>query len=352
MNQPLLSVIVPCYHVEKYMDKCISSIVGQTYTNLEILLVDDGSTDQTGALCDLWQEKDQRIRVIHKQNEGVSYARKAGVENATAEYITFVDADDWIDRKMYADMMTALLSTHSDIAHCDFCIVHEDGRIKHRDHVRDDTIKTIGRIEGVIMILENHKWRTSLFTKIFRKKLFDHVEFPKGRICGEDMIIHDLFHRASQTVFLDCAYYYYFQRTGSVTKVGNIQTEAKKTNDFFEAYQERYFFVKQHPEYDSALPHVVYVFINVGIHLLNFIMVYPHFFARDYFLKVSEQIRTVSLSREVTLRRGIKFKLYVLKFNQNLYKFLMLLYIRLVHITNWLKITNRITCSFFWNDKC
>ena len=90
MNQPLLTIIVPCYNVEKYIDKCVSSIATQTYSNLEILLINDGSTDQTGAICDKWQTKDERIRVIHKQNEGVSYARKTGVENATAEYVTFV----------------------------------------------------------------------------------------------------------------------------------------------------------------------------------------------------------------------------------------------------------------------
>ena len=188
MNYPLLSVVVPCYNVEKYLDKCIVSIVEQTYPNLEILLIDDGSPDNSGAICDTWQERDSRIRVIHKQNEGSSYARKTGVEIATAEYITFVDSDDWIDRNMYSDMMTALLSTNSDIVQCDFCIVHEDGRIEHRVQERNTTVETMGRVEGVIMILEDHDWRTSMFTKIFKKKLFEHVEFPKGRAYGEDMI--------------------------------------------------------------------------------------------------------------------------------------------------------------------
>ena len=104
-NQPLLTVIVPCYNVEKYVDKSVASVVGQTYNNLEILLINDGSTDQTRERCDEWQKKDQRIRVINKQNEGLSYVRKTGIENATAEYVTFVDVDDWISLDMYADMM-------------------------------------------------------------------------------------------------------------------------------------------------------------------------------------------------------------------------------------------------------
>ena len=105
MSSPLLSVIVPCYNVEKYLDKCIASIGAQTYANLEIILIDDGSADRTGELCDVWQARDPRIKVIHKQNEGSSYARKTGVENATAEYFAFVDSDDWIDPYMYSDMI-------------------------------------------------------------------------------------------------------------------------------------------------------------------------------------------------------------------------------------------------------
>ena len=149
-NQPLLTVIVPCYNVEKYMDKCISSIVNQTYANLEIILIDDGSADSTGMICDAWQGKDQRIRVIHKQNEGLSYARKTGVENMTAEYVAFVDSDDWIDADMFTDMMTAMISTNSDIAQCDYCKVFEDGRIEdHSDENTSDTYEVAGRKEGV-----------------------------------------------------------------------------------------------------------------------------------------------------------------------------------------------------------
>ena len=111
MDQPFLSVIVPCYNVETYINRCVSSIVSQTYINLKILLINDGSTDGTGTICDVWQEKDQRIRVIHKQNEGSSYARKTGIEQTTTEYVTFVDADDWIDKNMYASMMSALLTS-------------------------------------------------------------------------------------------------------------------------------------------------------------------------------------------------------------------------------------------------
>ena len=209
MDQPLLSVIVPYYNVENYIDKCISSIAGQIYSNLEILLINDGSTDNTAMLCDAWQKKDERIKVIHQQNEGASTTRKNGVKLALGDYITFVDADDWIDKNMYADLMSALLATNSDIAHCDFCIVYEDGRMEHRVQERKTAHKIMDRTEGVIMVISDRKWRSALFCKVYKKKLFDIVEFPRGRVYGEDMIIHEIFHQASQTVFIDREYYFY-----------------------------------------------------------------------------------------------------------------------------------------------
>lgn len=344
MNQPLLTVIVPCYNVEKYADKCIASIVGQTYTDLEILLIDDGSTDNSGKICDAWQAKDSRIRVIHKQNEGLPYARKTGVENATAEYLTFVDADDWIDRNMYSDMMFALLSTSSDIAYCDLCKVYEDGHMEHRVYERCAAIQTMGRIEGVIMILKDHGRQTSLGTKIFKKKLFEHIEFPKGRVYGEDMIIHDLFHYASKSVFIDKEYYYYFQRRDSISnRQGDIWKEMKNLGDFSNAYYERYSFVNRHPEYHSVLPQVKRTTICMGINLLRNMIVFPQYFTNEYFTTKAKQLSSISLTKKDRLRRSVKSELYVLKISPKCYQLMRWLYVRVIVVTNKLKLTNRPT---------
>ena len=339
-NQPLLSVIVPCYNVEQYADKCISSIVGQTYSNLEIILVNDGSIDQTGAICDAWLTKDARIRIIHKQNEGVSYARKTGLDHATAGFVAFVDADDWIDVNMYADMMYTLLSTNSDIVHCNACFVYEDGRIEPQVEKQNFAFKTMGRVESILMILTEHH-RTSLNTKIFKKELFDHVSFPKGRICGEDMIVHDLFHRASQTVFLNEAYYFYLQRTGSATKSLNIQKETKAIQHFFEAYLERYHFTKQHLEYHDALPYIERMVLGFGNRLLNAIILYPQFYAPDFFYTVSNQLYAVFMVRKVSVRRSVQLKYYVLKHYPKSYMILRKIYLSIINMTNSLKITNK-----------
>ena len=343
MFQSLLSVIVPCYNVEKYVDKCISSIVEQTYPNLEIILVDDGSTDNTRMLCDAWQERDSRIRVIHKQNEGSSYARKTGVENATAEYITFVDSDDWIDKNMYSDMMTALLSTNSDIVQCDFCIVHEDGQIEHRVQERNKTVKTMGRVEGVIMVLEDHKWRTSMFTKIFKKKLFKHIEFPKGRAYGEDMIVHNLFHYASKTAFLDKEYYFYLYRSDSVSnRQGDIKKAMKNLSDLSDAYYECYSFVNRYSEYHSVLPQVKFMTICLGISLLGNMINYSQYFSDDCFKAKANQMSSIPIFQGYHLLSfSVKIQLLVFKLNPKLYRILRLFYVRIIHVTDKLKITDK-----------
>ena len=348
-NQPLITVIVPCYNVVTYLDKCISSIVGQTYSNLEILLVNDGSTDETWKVCDAWQEKDNRIKVIHKQNEGASYARKTGIEHATANYVTFVDADDWIDKNMYADMLAALLTTQSDIVHCDFCIVYEDGSTEHRVQERDAIPKILGRIDGVIMVLEDHKWRTHLGCKIYKKTLFKHIEFPKGRIIGEDIIIHDLFHLASQTVFLNKEYYFYLVRSDSVSCQKDIRKKMKNLSDFSDAYYERYTFVMRYPEYHNALPHVKKTTKTMIMRLLRNMIVLPQYFNNEQFNVKAKQLCSIPFSQEDNLRRSDKIDLYLLRISPKLFRFLRTLFFKIIHTTNRLKITDKRIVYFINN---
>jgi len=224
-EHPLLSVIVACYNLEQYVDRCVSSIVAQTYQNLEIILIDDGSSDQTGKLCDAWQDKDHRIRVIHQPNEGPSMARKNGIENASSDYITFVDADDWIDKNMYTDMMKALLSTNSDIAQCGYRKVYEDNC--SAEFAMPSPYEVVNRQESVLLILEDIKWKSFMWNKIFKKHLFDNVVFLKGLDLAEDFICQYLFHNASQSVYLSNEYYFYYQREESLLKPANINMKIK-----------------------------------------------------------------------------------------------------------------------------
>ncbi|KAA6303727.1 MAG: putative glycosyltransferase EpsJ [Candidatus Ordinivivax streblomastigis] len=319
------------------MDKCVLSIVNQTYSNLEILLIDDGSTDETGTLCDTWKNKDERIRVIHKQNEGSSYARKTGVENATGQYITFVDSDDWIDIGMYANMMTALLNTDSDIAQCGVCGAFEDGRIKHRtSEQKNGTFEIVGHIEGVLLLLEDKHWQSYMWNKIYKKKLFDTIEFPKGRGLDEDLTIaHHLFHDAAQSVYLPDEYYFYYHRSNSICNANTTVSQMKNCYDRINARYERYLFVAQHPEYHAMLVHVKNIVFSVGIAGLRNMVIYPQYFPDNYFNEYSKLLNAIAFSY-----RGIdpnlisplkRIELCILRISPKLYK-LVISFTKKLHV--------------------
>lgn len=320
MNQPLLTVIVLCYNVEKYMDKCILSIAGQKYTNLEILLVVDDCPDNTEKICYEWQNRDKRIRVIHGQNEGCAYAYKTGVENATAEYVTFVDADDWIDENMYSNMMNALLSTRSDIAQCGVCDAYEDGRIQHRaSELIDGSFEIVDRIKGVLLIIEDKKWRSYLCNKIFRKNLFNHVEFPKGRGLSEDTtIMHVLFHHASKTVHFQDEYYFYLQRSGSMCNPNNIASTMKNRYDTFNAFYERYCFVEQYSEYHPCLVFAKNNVFGRGMRALRDSIIYPQYFPANYSDLLVKQLQTICFKR-----KDIVKEFYIPKMRIQIFVFLL-----------------------------
>lgn len=158
MEEGKISVIVPIYKVENYLNRCVESIRKQTYRNLEIILVDDGSPDACGEMCDRYAQEDSRIRVIHKENGGLSDARNAGIEVATGEYIAFVDSDDWIDDKMYEVLYSTLLKYNADIAECSY-------RNLYADCIVEETNCTGNVVEEIIFLL----WRQCLIGDILNQ---------------------------------------------------------------------------------------------------------------------------------------------------------------------------------------
>lgn len=171
-----VSVIVPVYKVEKYLDRCVESIVNQTYKNLEIILVDDGSPDNCPQLCDSWAEKDSRIKVIHKENGGVSSARNAGIDAASGEYIGFVDSDDYLDSKMYEELVTQLESSASDISCC----------LLKTAAVSDGAGKTETFDQNSFLNYMFKKGDYSVCNKLFSKNLIRDIRFSSEILIGED----------------------------------------------------------------------------------------------------------------------------------------------------------------------
>ena len=148
---PLISVIVPIYNVEKYLDRCVDSIINQTYKNLEIILVDDGSPDNCPQMCDDYAKKDSRIKVVHKENGGLSDARNVGMEVATGEYVSFIDSDDYISLDFYETLLETIVDNDSDIVECGVVKFYEDNSFdKYSDDLKVTNYDTVDGLEGLI----------------------------------------------------------------------------------------------------------------------------------------------------------------------------------------------------------
>lgn len=238
MREPLISVIVPIYHVEKYLSRCIDSIIDQTYQNLEIILVDDGSNDGCPAICDEYAQKDNRIVVIHKENGGVSDARNKGVDASKGEYIGFVDPDDYIHRDMYRILMDTILKNSADACICSYKYVY-DGRPKEEDVTFENDIHTdikSGKSIQYFYYSSDKKLELTVpWNKLYKKELFRGYRYPLGRIFEDEATTFKFLYRCEKVCLIDIPLYYYLQRNDSIIGVMNGQRDSKVV----EAYLER-----------------------------------------------------------------------------------------------------------------
>ena len=210
---PMISVIVPVYNVSKYLDRCMQSLVDQTYRNLEIILVDDGSTDNSGVLCDLWAEKDSRIRVIHRKNNGLSQARNTGLDAATGEYITFVDSDDILSPHL-CQVLYNSMGGSADISICDAEHIFEDK--PYAFSVTDRQVIMTAQ-EAIHQLWYQKSFLPSAWGKLYRRELFEDNQFTVGRIFEDIDIMHELFFDAKRIVYNRSRLYGYVHRAGSIT---------------------------------------------------------------------------------------------------------------------------------------
>lgn len=210
----MISIIVPVYNVEKYLNRCVDSIINQTYKNLEIILVDDGSTDNSGLLCDILRKSDARIKVIHKENGGLSSARNAGIAIAAGEYIGFVDSDDWIDIDMYECLISAIEETKSEVAVTGICRIYDNGYFKNQ-YTKKHTEVYRG-IEIVAEYLKQNSFSTAACDKLYRRELFSNRSFPEGKLYEDAPVIYDILKNINKIVCIGKPQYKYFQRADSI----------------------------------------------------------------------------------------------------------------------------------------
>lgn len=244
MTNNLISVIVPVYNVEKYLERCIESIVNQTYQNLEIILVDDGSTDNSPLICDEWSQKDSRIKVIHKENGGLSSARNAGLDCFEGDFLLFIDSDDEIVENAVELLYRAVNENSCDMAVGRYALVENDAEVK--SDYTDSTVfysedeywtkyyelyfskKTSAVMLYVSMIIS--------CCKLIKREVFRDLKFDLNRIHEDEFIIHKIVKRCDKIAFLDTKLYLYYQNSGSITKKPNAQSAI----DVIDAHRFRY----------------------------------------------------------------------------------------------------------------
>ena len=213
--EPLISVIVPVYNVEDYLDQCMESIVGQTYPHLEILMVDDGSTDNSGALCDQWAERDQRIRVIHQENGGLSAARNTALDAMSGELVIMVDSDDVLHPDAVSILLQAIQAHHADVAIGSFVVF--DGKDANWPTITSEkTVRHYDSQAALKAIFYQDKLTNSSCWRLFKASLFDDVRYPVGKYYEDLAIVYPLYKKCHLVVGIDDAVYGYRQRNDSI----------------------------------------------------------------------------------------------------------------------------------------
>lgn len=237
METDLISVIIPVYNVQKYLDKCVKSIVNQTYKNLEIILVDDGSTDSSGQLCDTWATIDSRIVVIHKPNGGLSDARNVGIEISHGKFYSFVDSDDFLENSSIEVMYTTMIENNCQIAVCNMLRVYKNGDI-NIFYKPSDEIKILKGQERFETLKQ-----PSVCNKLFLSSLFNDVKFPKGKYYEDTFVYHVLAYNSEKIALTGYDGYYYFYRDNSILGQFNF---TDRYFDMAEAIYNRMIFLMEH----------------------------------------------------------------------------------------------------------
>lgn len=262
-----ISVIVPVYNVEKYLEKCLESIVHQTYKNLEIILIDDGSTDSSGKICDEFALRDERFVVVHNKNGGVSVARNEGLKRVTGEYIMFVDSDDYVESDIAEVLMNLIRQYDADISMCSFKYADTDGNTQNQTDITTtegcisgdefwDRFYSGGRTIGV-----------TLWAKLYKSSLWQDIHFPDGKLHEDEFVTHSLVKNCKRIAVTKKPLYYYVQREGSI-----MNTQFMTQNfDAAEGILARCRYFYEQNEFDNASKSLTMAMYNMirGLDLLK-----------------------------------------------------------------------------------
>ena len=321
---PLVSVIVPVYNTEKYLHRCIDSILSQTFSDFELLLIDDGSTDQSGTICDEYARKDSRVKVFHKENGGVSSARNLGLDNTRGEWVTFCDSDDFIHKDMCRTLMNNIQEDEdADIIVCGVADYVNDEVIHRQESSIIQEVEIYSHREAVLKLLEDDEWKSYTMNKIYRSSLFQAIDFPVGRNLDEDFsVMHQVFHKSKRVLFNRSKFCYYRHREGSNCHSYDVDSMTKKATDRIVARWERLQFVESHQEYLSMLNRQKNDYLAVALAVMRIASKYPQKFPPSFFRQNHNNIKSVKditfESKYFNFRKILE--LFVLKYSPECFK--------------------------------
>ena len=317
VSNPLISVIIPVYKVEKYLDKCIDSVINQTYNNLEIILVDDGSPDNCPKMCDEYAKKDKRIKVIHKENGGVGSARNKGIEKSTGDYITFVDSDDWIEKEFIHEMLDIANKYKVDYVTCGYYRVYESKKEIINGNLEEIVIDSKEYVNKLLNVQNGYGF---VHMKLIKKTKISNLRFEEKLVVGEDALFNiELCKHINKAVILNKSLYNYFFNSNSVVRKYDEKYVDKYLNSM--KYMSEYI-EKNYNNIETIINLYNYIVYHVMLICVNYCY-HPKNNNKYKSLKkvcnielFNEAIKKsnyneLSLTRKVTLFT-LKFKLYFL----------------------------------------
>ena len=261
-REKLISVIVPVYNVEKYLARCVDSILAQTYGNLEIILVDDGTKDSSGAICDAFAARDSRVQVIHKENGGLSSARNVGLNVAKGEYIAFVDSDDWITPDAYAHLLGLLEKYEAKLA-CGgrFDVSGKTGEICRGLCPGKEEVISAEELVGRIFLWDGCD--SSACDKLYHRSLLENFRYPEGKVCEDVPVTYRIILQTDRVVMSDRPFYHYYHRPGSISMAAGI---TEKTFHFSQHTEVIHPYIRQH--HPAIEPQARYLRVRSLSHIL------------------------------------------------------------------------------------
>ncbi len=316
-KNPLVSIIVPVYNVEKYIDKCLKSIIGQRYKNIEILLVNDGSTDKSGQICQKYADVDQRIKLFNKPNGGLSDARNFALDRATGQYYAFVDSDDYIHEDMYATLVELIVREAADIAICGHYVVDREKLISVRNEKQPITYS--GK-EALNLLLKDEEVNSFAWDKLYHSSLFANIRYPIGRIFEDTATTYKLFNLANCIVRIDTPLYYYVRRKSSISAAKSF----KKDHHNFLGFYERFLFAHT-KKLDDVVDDCADMALLHGMNIVDSYAVSKRADEEtrvylDTKKKISE-ILNIHKPKNYS-KKSLRNKLFLFGFNRNMYLFI------------------------------